>query len=132
MTNFSPVHLTLDERVSPNAVYKLVGEVNNIVRSHNYTRKHGQKVKGEAVRELGSLAHVVSSFQPWTVCDEHELLYEYRYGGYPLHLQPSQRKWMCCCSVVWGMISNEAGTESSKVLSGALEPGGTCIFQSHN
>ena len=30
-------------RVSPNVVYKLRGEVENIVRRHNYIGKHGRK-----------------------------------------------------------------------------------------
>ncbi|GFX95674.1 uncharacterized protein TNCV_4886001 [Trichonephila clavipes] len=39
-------------RVSPNAVYKLGGVVENIVRSQNYIGKHGRKAIGGAVREL--------------------------------------------------------------------------------
>ncbi|GFY29703.1 hypothetical protein TNCV_1812821 [Trichonephila clavipes] len=70
--------------------------------------------------------------ETWTVCDEHELLYEHQVSGYSLHLQPSQQKWMCYCSVVWEKLSKEAATESSNVCSGASEPGGTLIFQSHD
>ncbi|GFU26497.1 hypothetical protein TNCV_2463411 [Trichonephila clavipes] len=39
-----------NERVSPNAVYKLGGEVNNTVMSQNYIGKHGWKVIGGAAR----------------------------------------------------------------------------------
>ncbi|GFS53364.1 hypothetical protein TNCV_1327161 [Trichonephila clavipes] len=67
-----------------------------------------------------------------SACDEHESLYERRDGGHPLYLQPSQRKWTCCCSVVWGMIPNEAATESSNVHSGASEAEGPWILQSHD
>ncbi|GFS93302.1 hypothetical protein TNCV_2697641 [Trichonephila clavipes] len=85
--NFAHKH-----RVSPNAMYKLGWEAENIVRSYNYIGKDGWKAIGGAVRELGRLEHVVSSFQTWIVCDEHEFLYERRVGGYSLHLRPSQRK----------------------------------------
>ncbi|GFW80389.1 hypothetical protein TNCV_2945211 [Trichonephila clavipes] len=90
--------------------------------------KHERKAIDNAVRELAKSSHVVSSFQKWTACDEHESLYECRVGEYPLHLLPSQRKWAFCCSVVWGRISNEVATESSNVRSGVLEPRGTWIF----
>ncbi|GFW21373.1 hypothetical protein TNCV_1531981 [Trichonephila clavipes] len=56
-----------------------------------------------------------------TACDEHESLYERRICGYPFHLLPSQRKWKCCCSVVWGKISNEVATESSNFCWSASE-----------
>ncbi|GFT00637.1 hypothetical protein TNCV_141821 [Trichonephila clavipes] len=50
-------------KVSPNVMYKLGGEVENIVRSHNYIRKHGRKELGGAVRELARSVHMVSSIQ---------------------------------------------------------------------
>ncbi|GFT40790.1 hypothetical protein TNCV_1583931 [Trichonephila clavipes] len=57
-------------------MYKLEGEVEKIMRSHNYIEKHGWKVIGGAVRELTRSAHVVSSLHTWIACDEHESLYE--------------------------------------------------------
>ncbi|GFU87843.1 hypothetical protein TNCV_963991 [Trichonephila clavipes] len=66
-------------REFPNAVYKLVGEVKNIVRSHNYIGKHGWKVIGGAVHEFTRSENVVSSFQTWTIIRT-------------IYLRPSQRK----------------------------------------
>ncbi|GFU01029.1 hypothetical protein TNCV_1816481 [Trichonephila clavipes] len=62
-------------------MYKLEGEVEKIMRSHNYIEKHGWKVIGGAVRELTRSAHVVSSLHTWIACDEHESLYEPRFSG---------------------------------------------------
>ncbi|GFU79384.1 hypothetical protein TNCV_871551 [Trichonephila clavipes] len=45
-----------------------------VLRSHNYIGKHEKKVMGGAVRELARSAHVVSTFQTWTACDERESL----------------------------------------------------------
>ncbi|GFW06308.1 transposable element Tcb2 transposase [Trichonephila clavipes] len=118
--------------VSLNVVNKLGWEVETIVWSHNCTGKHGRKAIGGALPELARSAYVISSLQTETACDEHESLYERRVDGYPLHLRPSQRKWTCCCSFVWGKISDEAATESSNVRSGASELGGTWIFQCHD
>ncbi|GFW58528.1 hypothetical protein TNCV_718281 [Trichonephila clavipes] len=81
--------------MSPNAVYKLGGKVQNIVRSHNYIVKHGRKAISGAVCELSRSEHVVSSFQTWTSGDEHESLYELQARGYPLHLRPKQQMWTC-------------------------------------
>ncbi|GFW94379.1 hypothetical protein TNCV_1433141 [Trichonephila clavipes] len=106
-------------------------EVENIVRSHNYIGKHEWKAIGGTVRKFARSTHVVSLYQIWTSCDEHESLYESRVGGYPLQLRSCQRKWTCCCSIVWGKISNKVVTESSNVYSSASEPGGTWIFQNH-
>ncbi|GFU70893.1 hypothetical protein TNCV_2206101 [Trichonephila clavipes] len=87
---------------------KLGRKVENIVRNHNYIGKHGRKAIGGAVSELARSAHIVRSFQTWTVDDEYKSLYERRVGGYPLHQRHSQRKWTYCSSVEWGKISNEA------------------------
>ncbi|GFX90892.1 hypothetical protein TNCV_3167231 [Trichonephila clavipes] len=113
-------------RVSPNVMYKLGREIENIVMSRNYIGKHGQQTKDGTVREFAR--HVISSFQTWTACNEYESLYEHRVVGYPLHLRPIERKWMYRYSVVWGKISNETATESSNVHLGASEPGGTWMF----
>ncbi|GFW17757.1 hypothetical protein TNCV_1133571 [Trichonephila clavipes] len=78
--------------------------------SHNQIGKHGWKSIGGA--------HMVSTFQTWTACDEHESLYEHRVGGYPFHLRLSQRKLTCCCSIAWGKISKEVTIDSSNVRSG--------------
>ncbi|GFW16939.1 hypothetical protein TNCV_2760671 [Trichonephila clavipes] len=56
-------------------------------------------------------------------CDEHESIYKCRVSGFPLHLRHSQRKWTFCYSIVWGKISNEVTTESSKVHLSASEHG---------
>ena len=48
--------------------------------------------------------NLASSFQTWTVCVQHKLLYERRVVGYLLHLRPNQRKWTCCGSVKWRKI----------------------------
>ena len=37
-------------KMSPNAVYKLGGELENIVRSHNYIGKHGRKRKPNEIK----------------------------------------------------------------------------------
>ncbi|GFW85485.1 transposable element Tcb2 transposase [Trichonephila clavipes] len=49
----------LEERVSPNVVYKLGGEAENIVRSHNYIGNHGRKVIVGTVSELSRSAHML-------------------------------------------------------------------------
>ena len=109
-------------RVSRNAVYKLRGEVESIVWSHNYMEKHTQKGTDGAICELTRLPRVVSTFQTRTAGSEHELLYERRVGRHPLHLRPSQRNWTCCYSVAWRKISNGAATKSTNVRSGVTEP----------
>ncbi|GFX54025.1 hypothetical protein TNCV_2336611 [Trichonephila clavipes] len=58
------------------------------MRSHNYIGDHGRKAIGGAVRKLAASEHLVSSFQTWTACNEHESLYDCRVGGNPLHLRP--------------------------------------------
>ncbi|GFW72315.1 hypothetical protein TNCV_703521 [Trichonephila clavipes] len=68
--------LTSLHGVSLNVVYKLEGEVEDIVRIHNYMGKHERKAISGAERKLPISAHVVSSFQTWTACDEHQSLYE--------------------------------------------------------
>ncbi|GFX49897.1 hypothetical protein TNCV_1031481 [Trichonephila clavipes] len=50
MTSYDNVVCTY--RVSLNAVYKIGGEIENIVRSNNYLNKHGQKAIGGAVRHM--------------------------------------------------------------------------------
>ncbi|GFT63644.1 hypothetical protein TNCV_870811 [Trichonephila clavipes] len=102
------------------------------VEPAHYTGKYGRKAIGGAVRELRRSARVVSTFQIWRACDEHESLHESRVSGYPLHLRHRKRKWTCCCSIVWGKISNEVATESSNVPSDASEPGRTWIFQCYD
>ncbi|GFV94920.1 hypothetical protein TNCV_1029181 [Trichonephila clavipes] len=82
-------------RVSPNTIFKLGGEVKNILRNHSYIGKYGWKAIGGAVRELARSASVVSSFRTLITCDEHESLYERRVGEYPLPPRPRQRKWTC-------------------------------------
>ncbi|GFY07826.1 hypothetical protein TNCV_4287621 [Trichonephila clavipes] len=54
-------------RVFPNALCKLEGEVENIVRNRNYTGKHGRKVIGGAVRRLASLVQLYRVF-PNALC----------------------------------------------------------------
>ncbi|GFY19227.1 hypothetical protein TNCV_4225911 [Trichonephila clavipes] len=46
--------LRIEKWVSPNAVFKLGGDVEIIVRSHNYRGKRGRKAIGGTVRELAS------------------------------------------------------------------------------
>ncbi|GFW72248.1 hypothetical protein TNCV_702851 [Trichonephila clavipes] len=118
--------------VFPNAEYQLEEELESIVRNHNCIGKHGRKAIGDAARELVGSAHVVSSFQTLTACDDHESVYESQVGGYPLQLRPCQRKWMCCSSIEWGKVSNEAATESSNVRSDTSESCGTWIYQIHD
>ncbi|GFX08397.1 hypothetical protein TNCV_3268861 [Trichonephila clavipes] len=45
-------HVGMVWKVSPNAVYKLGGEVENIVKNHNYKAKDERKAIGNAVLEL--------------------------------------------------------------------------------
>ncbi|GFV27397.1 hypothetical protein TNCV_3795921 [Trichonephila clavipes] len=81
---------------------KLGGEVEIIVRSYNYIGKHMRKAIGGAEREFERSAHVrvVSSFQTWTACDEHESLFERPASGYSLHLRLTQQKWNRCWTVL--------------------------------
>ncbi|GFX30404.1 hypothetical protein TNCV_3460551 [Trichonephila clavipes] len=48
---------------------------------------------------VNSVKHICSSapdrMMTWRPCDEYDLLYDLRVGGYPLHLRPSQRKLTC-------------------------------------
>ena len=121
--------LLLTYRVSPNDMYKLGGEVDNIVRSHNYKVKFGQKAIGSVVHKFTKSAHVFSSFQTHA-CVKCELLYECLVGRHSLHLWPCQQKWTCRCSVVWGKIANKMAIKSSNVCSNTSELGGTWILQS--
>ncbi|GFY13291.1 hypothetical protein TNCV_2335551 [Trichonephila clavipes] len=107
-------------RVSPNGGYKLGGEVQSTVRSHNYKEKHGRKMIGGVIRELARTEHVDSSFQ-------HEFMSSLSMNRYTnseladirFIYDLSQQKWMCFCSVVWKKMSNEAASESSSVHLGA-------------
>ncbi|GFX44153.1 uncharacterized protein TNCV_4119491 [Trichonephila clavipes] len=93
-------------RVSPNAVYKIGGEVENIVRNHNCIGKHGQKAIGDSVREL----HVLPELLQGVLAIAHQKVW-FIHDGTPVHFTITVRnhqkttqsgRWIGCVGpVTW-------------------------------
>ncbi|GFV90764.1 hypothetical protein TNCV_2323331 [Trichonephila clavipes] len=119
-------------RVSPNATYKLRGEVEYIMISPNYIGKHGRKAVGDSVRELARSHHHGFLISDHGQSAMNMNFYNTELADIHFIYGLANGKGACRCSVVWKNISNKAVTETLKARSGASEPDGTWNFQSHN